>query len=137
MFNIHICVVEFQFNVLKDVGGDKGASIGDKVIEPVVYALIEPAFLANISWTGRGKGNERKIALKKFVNITNLITFTINKADNRCVQDDILKLLKYKVLKYASVKGKDEPTSELADDLRAVGQAASPVHRYIDFHLFI
>lgn len=101
---------ELQFDVVKNVGGDRGASMVDDVIEPVVYALVEPEFLARVSWTGRGKPNEKKIALSQYVNITNFITLTINKASGT-TQTEIIRLLKYKVLKYAAARATSSSNS--------------------------
>lgn len=111
-----------------------GASNAEQVIEPVVYALIEPAFMAKISWTGRARPNETKIALQQFVNITNLITYTMNKASNS-TQADTLKMLKYKVIKYASTKVKNASNIESSDDSKANATSKvttsnnSPAHR--------
>lgn len=91
----------FQFDVLKKIGGDIGTSNGKTIIESIVYSLIDPTFLSNISWTGRGKPNETKIAMKQFTNITDLIIYTTQKADSSCTREKILKMLKYKVIKYA------------------------------------
>lgn len=129
----------FQFDVLKNIGGDTGASDGNTIIESVVYALIDPVFLGNISWSGRGGKNETKIALKKKPNINNLIIYTIGKADGKLNSKDILKLLKYKVLKRAGKKAQDILNGgEDEDDLEHCGAVVSSAHRYfvVDFFSF-
>lgn len=75
---------------------------------------MTPAFLSSISWTGRGKGKEKKIPLNGYVNILNLITLTLNKADASYNQLKTENDLKYKIIKYAAAKYGD--SSSTADD---------------------
>lgn len=85
-----------------------------------MHTIITPAFLSSISWTGRGKGKEKKIPLNGYVNILNLITLTLNKADASYNQMKTEYDLKYKIIKYASAK--------YGDSNRTVGDQ-SPVSR--------
>lgn len=94
----------FQLNMLTDIGGTRGKSDGTKVIEAVVHTLIDPAFLPAISWSGRGRAKEEKIALGKYSNLTKLIAEVMNKADRSFDQLKTLNSLKYKVIKYAPAK---------------------------------
>lgn len=91
-------------NILSEIGGTRQNSDGSKVLEPVVHALIAPDFLPSISWSGRGRGKESKIALSKYTRITNLIGEVVNLADGNFDQIKTLKDLKYKILKYAPAK---------------------------------
>lgn len=86
------------------IGGTGGNSDGTKVLEPVVHALIEPSFLPSISWTGRGRGKEMKIALSKYTKITSMIIDVLNKADRKFDQTTTIKSLKYKIIKHAPTK---------------------------------
>lgn len=74
------------------------------MIEAVVHTLIDPGFLPAISWSGRGRGKEEKIALSKYSNVTKLIVEVMNKADRNFDQLKTLNALKYKVIKYAPAK---------------------------------
>lgn len=93
--------------VLQKIGGINGKAKGVKVLEPLVHAIIEPKMLANISWTGRGKGNEKKIPMSANVNIVRLITSLCEKADSsylpkQCKHDIVYKILKHAVSKYGN-----------------------------------
>lgn len=91
-------------NILTEIGGTGQNSDGSKVLEPIVHALIAPEFLPNISWSGRGRGKELKIALSKYTRIINLIAEIVNMADGNFDHLRTLKDLKYKILKYAPAK---------------------------------
>lgn len=85
------------------IGGENGNVAGVKVLEPVIFSLIAPAFLSQITWTGRaGKGQPNKVALKKYGRVVSMITSICSKADKFYGADRCLKDLKYKVIKYAN-----------------------------------
>lgn len=117
-----------QFNVLKFIGGVNGNNDGEKVLEPVVHSLISPKFLSSISWTGRGRGKERKISLNFYENLVNLITLIVNKADTKFSQLKTLNTLKYKIIKYAQTKFGDRDPSSTNSDATATS-ASSQVYR--------
>lgn len=104
-------------NTLQSIGGSTGKSNGAKLLEPLVHSLITPTFLSSISWTGRGKGKEKKIALNAYVKLLNLITVTLNKADKSYNQLKTENELKYKIIKYAR--------TEYGDSNRAPGQSSA------------
>lgn len=79
---------------------DKHAN-GIKVLGKVAHLLISPAFLPAISWTGRGKEKERKIALRKYDHLVEFIIQIVKKADSRLSSDEILEGIKYNILKRA------------------------------------
>lgn len=81
-----------------------------------MHALIEPAFLPSISWSGRGRGKEMKIPLSKFSNTVNLIALALEKADKKFDQLETIKCLKYKVIKYAPAKYGSKETCASKDD---------------------
>lgn len=94
---------------MKKIGGDSGFNDGANFLEPVVHAIIEPAMLAKISWTGRGsKGKKDKIPMSKYVNILALITSLCQSADTDYDHDTCINDLKKKNLKYASSKYGEE-----------------------------
>lgn len=66
--------------------------------------------MSNISWTGRGKGTEKKIPLKNFPRITAFISDMCKIADKNFSQEDCIRLIKYKILKYAYKQA--DPTDE-------------------------
>lgn len=107
-----------QFNVLKFIGGVNGNNDGEKVLEPVVHSLISPKFLSSISWTGRGRGKERKISLNFYENL----------ADTKFSQLKTLNTLKYKIIKYAQTKFGDRDPSSTNSDATATS-ASSQVYR--------
>lgn len=114
---IHFNLTFFtQFDVLKAIGGANGRGDGNKILEPVVHSLISPTFLSSISWTGRGKKNEKKIALSLYENAVNLISFTLNKADSHFNHLKTVNNLKYKIIKYAQSKFGERPTSSASND---------------------
>lgn len=84
------------------IGGDSGNVSGVTVLEPVVFSLITPVFLSEITWSGRSaKGQPNKIPLKRYGRVVSVITSMCNKADKHYSLDLCLKHLKSKVLKYA------------------------------------
>lgn len=97
-------ISSFQFNAVKGIGGESGSSDGLKVLEKIVHSLISPHYLPSVSWTGRGKGNEKKVALSKFINVLYLITQSVNKADSSYNYDKSIQKLKYTILKHAPAK---------------------------------
>lgn len=91
-------------NLLTDIGGTRGKSNGKKVIDAVVHSLIDPTFLPSISWSGRGRAKEEKIALSKYTRLTKFIHEVMSKADRNFDYQKTLNVLKYRVLKYAPAK---------------------------------
>lgn len=84
---------------------------GSRATERLVYHLIDPSFLPKISWTGRGKGTEKKIALCRFTYIVNFITNNILKS-NKITEKEFDREFK-NVLKRAPSKfGKNDDCSE-------------------------
>lgn len=90
--------------ILQKIGGVDGKGNGVKMLEPLIHAIIEPKMLANISWTGRGKGNEKKIPMSAHVNIVRLITSLCEKADSSYLPKDCQRDIVYKILKHAVTK---------------------------------
>lgn len=66
--------------------------------------LISSSYLGSISWTGRGKGKERKASLSTFKHIMNLITVIVMKADCTYCPSQIQKSITYDILKRAPLK---------------------------------
>lgn len=106
--------------ILTCIGGSRGKSNGSRIIEPVVHSVIEPAFLPSISWSGRGREKDEKIALSKYSNIINLISLVTNKADKNFTQLDTTKALKYKIIKYAPAKFGKKPADKGDENLISV-----------------
>lgn len=79
-------------------------SINENPVEKVVHHLICPEYLPSMSWTGRGKGKEKKVALSSFIHIVNFICVTVNKIDKKLTDEKVKYILKYKILKHAPTK---------------------------------
>lgn len=90
--------------ILCEIGGSQGKGDGAKILESVVHKVIQPAFLPKISWSGRGRGNETKIALCQYSNVINLISIVVNRGDRKFNQGETEKCLKYKIIKYAPTR---------------------------------
>lgn len=91
-------------SIVESISGTGGNSNGFKVLEKIVFSLISPQFLPGISWTGRGKGNEKKFAMSALVHTMNLIVLSVCKADKNYDSDKVLKKFKYTILKTAPSK---------------------------------
>lgn len=89
---------------MKNIGGSSGKGNGAKILQPIVHTIISPTFLCSISWTGRGKGKERKIPFSIYVNIVNMITKLVTAADKNYTQVKTIEDLKYKIIKHAPAK---------------------------------
>lgn len=86
---------------------------GDIVIEKIVHALINRRFLPEISYTGRGKENERKIAFNRYTFLEDLLKTTTLKADNSFDDAKYKKMFVYEILKRAPSKyGGDSKNGE-------------------------
>lgn len=87
------------FNALDD-----GESTGDDVLERLTHFLINPSFLPSVSWTGRGKGKERKVSLSAHNQLMNFIVLTVNKIDKKYNYKKIKNEMTYSILKRAPMK---------------------------------
>lgn len=112
-FNIQICF-DFQANLVEKVGGDKGTADGFKVLNNIMRTIINPSLLPFISWTGRGKGKEQKIAFNVYRNLVNMITVAVMKADSQYDSTQVQESLTYEVFKRAVSKyGKKAQTRKV------------------------
>lgn len=91
----------FQSNAVKALGTNVD---GFEVLQKLVLSLISSSLLPSVSWTGRGKGIERKIALCHFLHIRNFLTKIVCKADKSYNEDKIVRKLTYTILKRAPSK---------------------------------
>lgn len=82
-----------------------------EALKTLVHYIINPNFLPNISWTGRGKGNERKIALSGFVHLIDFITALVTRADSKFTRQKVQKKITYAILKHAKQPAPSPPTS--------------------------
>lgn len=85
------------------IGAD-GNAYGDLVLEKIVHSVISPPYLKDISWTGKGKQKERKIALCKFNYIIDFIKSITFKADKSFTEAKFKDKLIYGILKRAPSK---------------------------------
>lgn len=93
----------FQSNCLQCIGDD-GNAHGELVLEKVVESVISPPFLRDISWTGKGKGKERKVSLSKFTHLIDFIKSITFKADKTFTNEQFEKKMIYGILKRAPSK---------------------------------
>lgn len=94
------------------IGGVNGETGGFQVLEILMQTLISPSYLPSISWTGRGKGKERKTALNSFTQTVNIITVTVMKADSSYSSKKVQEAITYEILKRAPNKyGQDRSTT--------------------------
>ena len=91
---------------------DDGYISGDQALERLTHFLISPSFLPQISWTGRGKGKERKMSLSACDHIINYLVITVNKIDSKFNRKRIVKLLTYDILKRVPTKYGKPKTSD-------------------------
>lgn len=99
---------------------DDGESSGDVLLEKLTNYLINPKLLPQISWTGRGKGKERKFALGACIQLINFLVVTVNKIDRRYNQKKVVSELIYGILKRAPTKYGSSKTSNEENVLEAV-----------------
>lgn len=97
-------VYTFQSNCVERIGGDEGNANGETVLEKITCSLINPPYLAEISWTGKGKQKERKIALCRFNHLIDFIKAMTFKADKSFTEAQFKDKLIYGILKRAPSK---------------------------------
>lgn len=107
-----------------------GGEAVDKVLERMTHYLIKPSFLPQISWTGRGRGKEKKIALSAFVQIVNFIAISMNKIDKNYKYKNVVSDLTYGILKRAPSKfGKPKESDQISSSpSNTVDQQSKTVH---------
>lgn len=99
-FNCFICL--FQFDILKVFGGYRGNGNAKKLVPILGKKIFSDDFLCEISWSGKSNVKSlKKIALKKYTGIRNLIFELCNIADKQCTELACENILKEKVIKYA------------------------------------
>lgn len=111
-----------QTNVVGAIGGVNGSEDGCRVLEKLVHSLIDPLFLPNVSWTGRGKGKERKVSLCGYSHLINFIVVTVNKADTNFTEDKVNQKLKYTILKHAPSKFGKFKVQPVPDEILVTSQ---------------
>lgn len=104
--------------MLELVGGTDGTSGGMATLKSIISYVINPRFLKNISWTGRGKGDERKIPLQRYVHTVDFITVLGVKADHTLTRRQVQKAFTYTLCKHpprSPSKKKKNPASKEND----------------------
>lgn len=99
-FNCFICL--FQFDTLKVFGGFRGNGNAKKLLPILGKKNFSDDFVCEISWSGKSNVKFlKKIALKKYTEIRNLIFELCYIADKQCTELACETILKDKVVKYA------------------------------------
>lgn len=104
MFNFFYWFLLFQASCIERIGGDNGDADGEVVLEKIVHCLISPTFLPQISWTGRGKQKEKKVAFCRLTHLIDLIKVTTMKSDGSFTDAQFKDKLIYGILKRAPSK---------------------------------
>lgn len=95
------------------------------MIEKIVHSLISSRFLPDISYTGKGKQKERKVALCRYSHVLDFIKITTNKADEKFTDAQFKDKLIYGILKRAPSKyGGSSKNNE--KEKESVKKAAQP-----------
>lgn len=114
---------------------DDGESFGNDVLQRLIHYLISPKYLSKVSWTGRGKGKEKKFALSACVQLINFIVATVNKIDSNYTYKKVVSEITYRILKRAPSKfgrpkasnQKDSPASISNERHEATADASNLV----------
>lgn len=85
-----------------------GIGCGEALIMVLFSAIIEPQMTPKISWLGRGKGPEKKIAMKKYVNTLRFMAQLCKLADNQYTASDCQKHLTYNIFKRSGTNNGDD-----------------------------
>lgn len=109
---------------MEKVGGTDGTSQGMSTLKAITAYLINPGFWHLISWTGRGKGNERKIPLRRYVHLVNFISVLGMKSDATLTKEAVQGAFTYTLLKHAPKN--DDDASKSSDTSSATSSATSP-----------
>lgn len=83
---------------------DDGETCANQALERLMCYLISPSYLPRVSWTGRGKGKERKVSLSACVQLVNFIVIVVNKIDGSFNHKKVVAELTYGLLKRAPTK---------------------------------
>lgn len=83
---------------------DDGHVSGSQVLERLMCYLISPSYLPQVSWTGRGKGKERKFSLSACSQLINFIVIVVKNVDERFNYRKVVAELTYGLLKRALSK---------------------------------
>lgn len=80
--------------------------IGSKVVTSVVNEVISNSLLSKFTWTGKAsKKNEKKLKLKSYSNVLNLVFEAVLAADRTYTKPQFEYDMTYKILKYAYLHG--------------------------------
>lgn len=97
--------------MIESLGNSTGS--GSAMLERVVHAMIEVSFLPSMSWTGKGKVKDEKIALGTFIHVINFIKVAVRRTDSSFSDEMFDGQIKYVILKRAPSKyGKTEDAIE-------------------------
>lgn len=98
------------------------------MLEKIVESLISTSYLPDISWTGKGKQKERKVALCRFNHLIDFVKATTFKADTHYTEAKFKDKLIYGILKRAPSKygvgNNKENVSDTSEILQASNTAA-------------
>lgn len=72
-----------------------------KLLKRVVSLIFDRVFLSNITWSGKSVRGQKKIAMKKFHRVVDLMYTVSNKIFGNYEYNTFLDHLKNKILKYA------------------------------------
>lgn len=102
------------------IGSNRGDGKAEKFVQQVFQAIVSPELLSTYTWTGRGKGIDRKNSFKNYRNIQNLMFTVLNLIQKTYLMKDFLCDIKMKVLKYAYLHSKK--TTEPIENVEEAGE---------------
>lgn len=94
------------------IGGRNGVGKADKLIGRVFLTIMSAELLSTYTWSGRGKGEEKKNSFKNYRNVQQLIFTVLNLVQKTYSLDECIHHIKFKVLKYAYLHSKKEIESK-------------------------
>lgn len=98
------------------IGGATGAGKAYKHIKKIFAAIMALDVLSTFTWSGRGKGIERKNAFEKYHNVQKLIFTVLNLIESNYSMDECIRDMKQKIFKYAYLhSSKNNDIEEMND----------------------
>lgn len=88
--------------------------------EILFSTIFEKEFMANITWTGKGKKGVKKVALSKFPKCVELVVQLATAASKSYTKQLCEQCIKYKILKYAYRATQDPENAENNENTETV-----------------
>lgn len=98
-----MCKYNFQIQVLSDMATQKRGSTSTpvKLMKRVLGLIIDRIYLSEFTWSGKSKPGTRKIAMKDFTRVFDLIHSIVSRSHKKYTDESCRKDLVDKILKFA------------------------------------